>query len=88
MKRIITQTVMFLCIIAVLQIHAQKVDLGVIGGINFADMYIKGGGVEQDVDPRRLFGIGVMSNIHMSRYLSLQVNLMFKRDFRGVGNKF
>jgi hypothetical protein len=77
MKRIITLMVCFLSIFASIQIHAQKVDLGVIGGINFADMYIKGGGKELDVASHQLFGMGVILNIHMSRYLSLQANPMY-----------
>lgn len=77
MKRIITQIAWFLFIFASTQIRAQKVDFGMIGGINFADMYIKGGGEEQDVASRQLFGMGVILNIHMSRYLSLQANPMY-----------
>jgi hypothetical protein len=77
MKRIITQTTWFLFIFASMQIHAQKVDFGVIGGINFADMYIKGDGKEQDVASHQLFGMGAILNIHVSRYLSLQANPMY-----------
>jgi hypothetical protein len=77
MKRIVTLMVCFSSIFASMKIHAQKVDLGVIGGINFADMYIKGGGKELDVASHQLFGMGVILNIHMSRYLSLQANPMY-----------
>ena len=58
MKRFSYLFIVLFTFLIVLPIYAQKFNVGIIGGLNFADMDIVGDGSDQKVSHKLAFGIG------------------------------
>ncbi len=57
--------------------HAQKYYVGIIGGLNNADFNLEDYGIDRDVSPRSLFGIGGVFGLSLSKYFSIQLEPMY-----------
>ena len=57
--------------------HGQKYYVGIIGGLNNADFTLEDYGVDRDVSPRSLFGIGGVFGLSFSKYFSIQLEPMY-----------
>ena len=76
MKKLICGTIALFLITSVQPIQAQKTYVGIIGGLNFADLEItlkNGMSNDFDVTAKTKFGIGALFGISFNKYLSLQL---------------
>jgi len=66
--------VVFFSLLLVLPADAQKIQIGVMGGLNFADMDLKTStGTDRLTSSRTLFGIGGVLDLNLGQYTSLVV---------------
>jgi hypothetical protein len=58
---------------------AQDISLGLVGGLNFADMDVTGDGIEQKVSHRTVWGAGCILGVSLGEYLSIQMEPKYIR---------
>ena len=80
MKRPLYGFVMAFVITSVMPVHAQTPYVGVVGGVNFADLnieFVDKTITDYDIRSRTLFGVGGFFGIPLNEYLSLQIEPMY-----------
>ncbi len=80
MKKSLYVFVAVLIITLGLPIHAQNAYVGVLGGVNFADLkinFVDNTITDYDIRSRTLFGVGGFIGIYLNEYLSIQFEPMF-----------
>jgi hypothetical protein len=82
MKRSLCGSILVSVITPVMPVHAQNAYVGVIGGLNFADLKIEFADksmTQYDVRSRTLFGVGGFVGMSVNDYLSFQIEPSFLR---------
>jgi hypothetical protein len=80
MKKSLYIFVAVLIITLALPVHAQKTYVGVLGGVNFADLkinFVDNTITDYNVRSRTLFGVGGFFGIYLNEYLSIELEPMF-----------
>lgn len=80
MKRSLYGFIMFSVITLVMPVHAQNAYVGVVGGVNFADLnmeFVDKTIAPYDLQYRTLFGVGGFFGISVNEYVSLQIEPMY-----------
>jgi len=80
MKRPLYGIVVAFVITSVIPVHAQTPYIGVVGGVNFADLNIEFADktiTDYDIRSRTLFGVGGFFGISLNEYLSLEIEPMY-----------
>lgn len=80
MKKFIFVCVVFLTFILISSVGAQKIQIGVLGGPNFADMNLKSeSGEDQITSSQTYFGIGGTADLQIGPFFNVQVEPMYLR---------
>lgn len=77
MRNFIFLSFMLFAFCLVLPVSAQNCYVGVLGGLNFADMDVVGDGEDQEVSSHRVFGAGGVFGIDLNSNFSLQLYPMY-----------
>lgn len=78
MKHNILTSILLVILAMVYSANAQQWHIGVLGGVNFADLNIKDGrGELENVSTRNAFGAGAMVELQLGQNFSLQLQPMY-----------